>query len=55
MNYSEPLDVVPLWAFFLLTLAFVFAAVEFGVWLGRYRRRISEAEKETTIGPIVGM
>jgi hypothetical protein len=54
LSYSQPLDVIPLWAFFLLTLAIVYASVEGGIRLGRYRRRISEAEKETTIGPIVG-
>lgn len=54
MSYTEPLDALPLWAFLVLTFVLVYAAVEGGVRLGRYRRRISEAEKETTIGPIVG-
>lgn len=54
MYRPEPLDFVPLWLMFLFTIAVVYGAVELGYWLGRYRRRISEAEKEQTIGPIVG-
>lgn len=54
MPHTEPLDLLPLWAFVALTLALVYTAVECGVRLGRYRRQVSEAEKEATIGPIVG-
>lgn len=54
MTPTEPLDVLPLWAFFLVTFLAVYAAVEGGYRAGRYRRRVSETEKEATVGPIVG-
>ena len=51
---TEPLDVLPLWAFFVGTLLLAAAAIEGGLRLGRYRRRMSGMEKEQTIGTIVG-
>jgi len=51
---TEPLDMLPLWTFFVGTLLLAVAAVEGGLRLGRYRRRMSGMEKEQTVGPIVG-
>lgn len=51
---EQPLDWIPLWVLFLLLIAMTIGAVEAGYWLGGYRRRTSETEKETTIGPVVG-
>ncbi len=48
------LDQVPLWAFFLATLAFALAAGECGYRLGRLRKRKSAAEKEEVVGSMVG-
>lgn len=54
MQNVEPLDYLPLWGSFFATIALTFLAVEFGYRLGNYRRRVSETEKESTLGPIVG-
>jgi len=48
------LDFLPLQGMFLATFSLCYSAVEVGYWLGNYRRRSAEAEKETTVGPIVG-
>ncbi len=50
---SSPLDFLPLWALFLVTVGIIVSAVEVGYWIGGYRRRHSEAEKEATVGPVV--
>jgi hypothetical protein len=50
---TAPLDVVPLWAMFLLFGAFLWLAMEGGYRLGRWRRlRISD-EKELPVGAMV--
>lgn len=50
----EPLDYLPLWGLLLANIAGSYLAVEIGYRLGKYRRQISETEKEGTVGPIVG-
>jgi hypothetical protein len=51
---SKILDAVPVWLMFLLTLAFVFAAVEIGFRAGAARRRRTEDVKEAAVGSMVG-
>jgi hypothetical protein len=47
------MDALPLWGLFGITAAVVWVAIEAGYWLGRYRRRTSEGEKEAPVGAIV--
>lgn len=54
MYSSEPLDVIPLWGLWALTLVLVLAAVELGFRIGRWRSQRSEHEPETPVGAIVG-
>src|SRR4051794_38485293 len=54
MQGHEPLDWLPLWAFFGTTVALTFLAVEAGFRLGRWRQGRSEHEREAPVGAIVG-
>lgn len=54
MYTSEPLDVIPLWGLWCLTVVLVLAAVEVGFRIGRWRSQRSEHEPETPVGAIVG-
>jgi len=54
MQGHEPLDFLPLWALFGITLVVVYLAVEAGFWLGIWRQRRAEHERETPVGGIVG-
>jgi len=54
MLNSGPLDVLPLWGLFGVTVVIVLLSIEGGYWLGQYRRRRSEDEKEGPVGAIVG-
>jgi hypothetical protein len=54
MPTSGPLDFLPLWGLFLVTLALVRLAIEVGYRFGYYRQRRSEGEMETSVGAIVG-
>ena len=54
MQSQGPLDFLPLWAFFLAVLLFVFGAVEGGYRLGRYRRNRAENEKDAPVGSMAG-
>jgi Protein of unknown function (DUF4239) len=47
------MDTLPLWAFFLAVAVVVGLSIEGGYWLGVYRRRRSEGEKEGPVGAIV--
>jgi len=49
-----PLDVLPLWALFLATVAIVLLAIEGGFRLGEGRRRTRDPEKESSVGSMVG-
>jgi membrane protein YdbS with pleckstrin-like domain len=54
MDRTRVLDSLPVWALFAATVLLVFAAVELGIYLGRYRRRLTEQEKDAPVGAIVG-
>jgi hypothetical protein len=51
---QQPLDVIPLWGVFALTIGFVFLLVEVGFLLGAARRRRSEDVKDASVGQMVG-
>lgn len=44
------IDVVPLWAFFPLTVIAVHAVIEMGYRLGRFRRKLTPDEMEAPVG-----
>jgi hypothetical protein len=50
---SGPIDALPLWGLFAATVVIVLLSIEAGYWLGKYRRRRSEEEKEGPVGAIV--
>jgi hypothetical protein len=52
MQGREPLDFLPLWALFAITLVFTLGAVEAGYWFGRWRGRLAKHEMETPVGAI---
>ena len=54
MPYSEPLDVIPLWGVFLITVAVILLSIECGFRLGQFRRRSSELEDKPPVGEMVG-
>ena len=54
MKNAGPIDVLPLWALFIVILLVVLLAVEFGYRLGKYRRSHHETEKEAPLGTMVG-
>ena len=54
MDAIGPIDVLPLWALFILILLVVLVSVEFGYRLGKYRRSRREEEKEAPLGTMVG-
>jgi hypothetical protein len=53
MSFAQPLDYLPLWALFLVTVAIVLLAMEGGYRLGRYRAHRAEQEKESPVGAVV--
>jgi hypothetical protein len=53
MQSSGPIDVLPLWALFIVILLVVLLSVEFGYRLGKYRRSRREEEKEAPLGTMV--
>jgi hypothetical protein len=53
MFMSNPMDTIPLWGVFVGTIVVVLLAIEAGYWLGKYRGRRSEDEKEGPVGGIV--
>jgi len=54
MPGDGPLDFLPLWALFALTLFFVLLAVEGGYRMGNRSRQRSDQEKEAPVGAMVG-
>ena len=52
--YREPLDVLPLWSFFLVTGAVATLSLEGGYRLGRWRNAHASEEKESPVGAMVG-
>jgi hypothetical protein len=53
MANVNPLDAIPLWGFFVLTLVLVLLAIEGGYRLGRSRITRTEHEKEAPVGAMV--
>jgi hypothetical protein len=53
MQGRESLDFLPLWALLGATLVLILLAVESGFWLGRWRQRREEHEREPPVGAIV--
>jgi len=49
MMNQGPLDVLPLWALFLATVAIVLLAIEGGFRLGEGRRRTRDPEKDSSV------
>jgi hypothetical protein len=54
MSASGIIDVLPLWALGIITVAIVLLSVELGWRLGNYNRQRAEKEKEAPIGAVVG-
>jgi hypothetical protein len=52
--HAEPLDVVPLWALFGALCVVLWASLEGGYRLGRWRRSRTADEKEAPVGAMVG-
>jgi hypothetical protein len=50
MRYAGPLDFLPLWALFALTVALVLLCLEAGFRLGRRRAESANPEKESSVG-----
>jgi hypothetical protein len=53
MPTNATLDILPLWAVFAVSLAFILLAAEMGYRLGQMRHRHADHEKEPTVGGIV--
>lgn len=51
---NQPLDIIPLWGVFALTVGVVLAVVEIGFWLGESKRRRHEDIKDASLGSMVG-
>jgi hypothetical protein len=54
MKYRYFLDLLPLWALFLITIALIAIAMESGFRLGAWRRRRTQQEKDAPVGAVVG-
>lgn len=54
MQGREPLDFLPLWLLFAITVVVVLGAVEAGYRLGRWRSRRASHEVENPVGAIIG-
>lgn len=52
--YSEPLDVLPVWALLVAACLFIGLAMEGGYRLGRWRHARAAEEKESPVGAMVG-
>jgi hypothetical protein len=53
MPSQEPLDWLPLWALFGITIALILLVVETGFRIGRWRQRRAEHEREAPVGAII--
>jgi hypothetical protein len=53
MPAGGPLDPLPLWGIFLVTVAVILLSIEGGFRLGQYRRRHSEGEDKPPVGEMV--
>jgi hypothetical protein len=50
----QTIDQIPLWAVFLITTLILFAAVEIGFHLGKWRKRRSKDEEKGQTGALMG-
>ena len=50
---TEPLDIIPLWALFLVIVATLWLAIEGGYRFGEWRHRRNKDEKEQPVGAMV--
>jgi hypothetical protein len=50
---NQPLDIIPIWLFFLGTLALALLSLEFGYKIGRWRHASGLEEKDAPVGGIV--
>ena len=53
MTFAKPLDNLPLWAIYVVTVALVLLSIEAGFRLGQRRVRIAKAERESSVGSMV--
>ena len=53
MESTGPLDALPLWVLFPLTVLLAVVSVEFGYRVGRYRAQRSQQETESSVGAMV--
>jgi len=51
---SEPLDLIPLWCFFLMTMVIGVLSVEVGYRVGKSRHARSSDEKDASVAAMVG-
>jgi hypothetical protein len=54
MPFAGPIDAVPLWGLFAVTVVVILLAIEAGYRLGQYRHRSAVDEREAPVGAIVG-
>lgn len=54
MQTMQPLDILPLWGLFVLTITLVLISMEFGFRIGKRRFKREEAEKNASTGSMVG-
>ncbi len=54
MQTFQPLDALPLWALFIVTIALVIVSVETGFRLGIRKRGPAKEAKDAAVGPMVG-
>ena len=54
MEIVSILDLFPIWGLFLMTVAFVVIAIEFGQWLARVQLKREKEVNAAPVGPMVG-
>lgn len=54
MGYNQPLDLLPIWSVYLLTMAFLFLAAEAGFRLGKLIQKRWPDKAEAGVGTVVG-
>jgi hypothetical protein len=54
MGYNQPLDLLPIWSVYLLTMAFLFLSAETGFRLGKLIQKRWPDQAEAGVGAVVG-
>jgi hypothetical protein len=54
MDLSQPLDMLPIWSIYLLTVIFLFLAAEAGFRLGKFVQKRWPDQAESGVGTVVG-